>query len=196
MTDLLGIVGSQSQPSKTRSALEVALNAAEDTFKVSTGILHLAEYHIETADGRSMKEYQGDTAVALQKIADSRAFLIGTPVYRGSYSGALKNLLDLVPRGKWQAKVAPFENRAIGLIATGATNHHFLSVSQELSPILNFFGSYQVGCGVYVASEHFDEYEIIDSNVRNRLSNLGNATIELSKAIQKSDFLPKLGPQF
>lgn len=196
MSDILGIVGSVSQPSNTRSAIEVALQAATDEFDAKTEILHLAEYTLETADGRKLDQYTGDTSKALDLIINSNAFIIGTPVYRGTYSGVLKNLFDLIPRGMWQADEAPLADRAVGLVATGATDHHFLSISQELGPILNFFGSYPVGSGVYANASHFKKYEVDDSGIRERLENLGKATFELSQAIEQSVFLSDIGPQF
>ncbi len=196
MIDLLGIAGSLSNPSKTREAVEIALQAASDTFDIETDTLHLAEFDLETADGRKLDEYTSDTARALRRIINSKAFLIGTPVYRGSYSGALKNLFDLVPRGQWQSKEAPFENRPLGLIATGATDHHYLSVSQELGPIVSFFGAYQVGSGVYVNSNQFEDNRIVDDTITRRLEQLGKATVELSNAIDQSGALSALGPQF
>ena len=121
MTDrtLLGIVGSVSADSRTRTAVEVALDAAADRDGVETDVLHLADYDLDTADGRGIDNYEGDTAAALDLIVEADAYVVGTPVYRGSYSGALKNLLDMVPRGQWQGDVAPFENAAVGLVATG-----------------------------------------------------------------------------
>lgn len=196
MSKLLGIVGSISKSSKTRIAIETALQAAQDEFGIETNILHLTEYDIEAADGRKLEEYSGDTSKALKLILNSDAFLIGTPVYRGSYSGILKNLLDLIPRGKWQSDKAPLENRAVGLIATGATNHHYLSVSQTLGPIASFFGSHQVGSGVYVNGSQFEDNKIVDSSVIQRLETLGKATVELSKAIANKQYLAELGPQF
>ena len=196
MSDLLGIVGSPSNPSKTRAAVEVALQAAADEFGIETDIIHLAEYDLETADGRKVGEFSGDTARAQDLVIKSKAFLIGTPVYRGSYSGPLKNLFDLIPRGTWQSPEAPFENRPVGLIATGATDHHFLSISQELGPIVSFFGSYQVGGGVYLNSSQYEDSKIVDEDVIQRLETLGKATIELSNAVDESDYLSSLGPQF
>lgn len=196
MSQLLGISGSISNPSKTRTAVETALQAAENEFDVKAKTLHLGEYDIATADGRKLDEYSGDTAKALDLIINSDAFLIGTPVYRGSYSGLLKNLLDLIPRGKWQSDKAPLENRPIGLIATGATDHHFLSVAHELGPIASFFGAHQVGSGVYVNGSQFEDDRITDEDVIRRLKTLGRATVELSKAINQSSYLSKLGPQF
>ncbi|MDX1639124.1 MAG: NAD(P)H-dependent oxidoreductase [Balneolaceae bacterium] len=196
MSDLLGIAGTLSNPSNTRAAVEVTLRAAEEEFAVETEILHLAEYDIAEADGRKLDEYTGDTADALELIIDSRAFIIGTPVYRGSYSGILKNLLDLIPRGLWQSNEAPLEDRPVGLVATGATAHHYLSVAQELGPLLSFFGSYPVGGGVYAESSHFDNHKLVDDEVRTRLATLGKATVELSRAVDQSRFLSSLGPQF
>jgi FMN reductase len=196
MADLVGIVGSVSNPSNTRAAVEIALQAAADEFGLSTEILHLAEYDLEIADGRKLDQYTGDTAKALDLIIDSEAFIIGTPVYRGSYSGALKNLFDLIPRGMWQADVAPLENRAVALIATGATAHHYLSVAQELGPVLDFFGAHRVGSGVYAESSHFEDHRITDGKVTERLQTLGKATVELSRAISAGSYLSALGPQF
>lgn len=196
MSNLLGIVGSVSDPSKTRTAVEIALQSAADEFDIETDLLHLAEYDLETADGRKLEQYSGDTARALELIISSEAYLIGTPVYRGSYSGVLKNLFDLIPRGKWQSDHAPLENRPVGLIATGATDHHYLSVSQELGPIASFFGAYQVGGGIYINASQFEEKRIVDEEVVQRLQTLGKSTIELSQYINKSSFLSSLGPQF
>lgn len=195
MTELLGVVGSVSDPSKTRAAVEVALDAAAAD-DVKTEILHLAEYDLDTADGRQLDEYDGDTAEALNRICDADAYVFGTPVYRASYSGVLKNLFDLIPRGMWQADVAPLANSAVGLVATGASQHHYLAIDQELRPVMGFFGAHTVGSGVYAYDEQFEEYRVVDDSVQERLETLGRATVELDRAIEKSDALSSLAPQF
>lgn len=197
MSDVLGIVGSRSQPSSTRAAVEVALDAAETERGVDTEVLHLAEYDLDPADGRPLKDYTGDTAKALERIIDSSAYVIGTPVYRASYSGVLKNLLDMIPRGMWQADVAPLADSAVGLVGTGATPHHYLVVEKELAPVLSFFGAHLVGSGVYAHGDHYgDDHTLTDDMVRERLRTLGAATVDLHRAIDDSDALSELGPQF
>jgi len=196
MTDrtLLGIVGSVSADSRTRTAVEVALDAAADRDGVETDVLHLADYDLDTADGRGIDNYEGDTAAALDLIVEADAYVVGTPVYRGSYSGALKNLLDMVPRGQWQGDVAPFENAAVGLVATGATDHHFLAVDQELRPAFAFFGAHAVGGATYASGDDFDDGELVDADLRERLELLGEATVDLAAAIDESAALGSLGP--
>jgi FMN reductase len=198
MVDLLGIVGSVSSPSKTRRAVELALDAAAQKQRVETDVVHLAEYDLVTADGRPLEDYTGDTGEVLDAIAASDAYLFGTPVYRASYSGALKNLLDMIPRGRWQADIAPLENSAVGLVATGASPHHYLTVDTELRPVMAFFGA-QVAGGAYLHDAHFeskaDGYRVVDDDLADRLETLGVATVELSRALEGSDGLSTLGPQ-
>jgi len=198
MVDLLGIVGSVSSPSKTRTAVELALNAAAGKQDVETDIVHLGEYDVITADGRPLEDYTADTGEVLDAIAASDAYLFGTPVYRASYSGILKNLLDMIPRGRWQADIAPLENSAVSLVATGASPHHYLTVDTELRPVMAFFGA-QVAGGAYLHDAHFesgdDEYRVVDDDLAERLETLGSATVELSRAVERSEALSSLGPQ-
>lgn len=201
---VLGVVGSVTTGSKTRAAVEAALDAAaNDREGVETEVLHLAEYDLETADGRGIDAYDGDTADALATIVEADAYVVGTPVYRGSVSGALKNLLDMVPRGMWQGDVAPFEDAAVGLVATGATNHHYLAIDQELRPLFAFFGAHTVGGSVYATDDAFADGKgaeegpaLADADVADRLATLGTATVDLSRAVDDSDALGDLGPQF
>lgn len=195
-TQLLGIVGSVSEGSRTRAAVETALEAAADADDVTTEILHLAEYDLDTADGRQLDDYTGDTADALELIVESDAYVVGSPVYRASYSGALKNLFDMVPRGMWQADVAPFEDSAVGLVATGATPHHYLAIDEQLRPVMAFFGAHTVGGGVYAHDDQFEDSRVVDDDVAARLERLGRATVELSQSIDRSEHLSELGPQF
>jgi FMN reductase len=197
MSDLLGIVGSLSSPSNTRAALEVALDAAEEAHGVDAEVLHLAEYDLVSADGRSLDKYTGDTAEVLERIVESSAYLVGTPVYRASYSGVLKNLFDMIPRGMWQADVAPLADSAVGVVGTGATPHHYLVVEKELAPVLSFFGAHLVGSGAYAHSGHFGDGAVLENeDMRERLRTLGTATVDLHQAIADSDALSGLGPQF
>lgn len=191
---VLGIVGSMSARSKTRTATKIALNAVGDQ-GAETAVLHLREYDPVTADGRHLDAYDGPTKDALDHVIASDAYLIGTPVYRAAYSGLLKNFFDLIPRGRWQADVAPFENAAVGLVATGASDHHYLAIDEELRPVLSFFGAHTVGGSVYATDAHFEDDDLVDHAVRKRLETLGRATVDLARAIEQSDALSTLGPQ-
>ncbi|MFF0447609.1 NADPH-dependent FMN reductase [Streptomyces sp. NPDC004609] len=74
-------------------------------------------------------------AAALFARADG--VVIGTPVYKASYSGVLKALLDLLPQHALAGKtVLP--------LATGGTTAHVLAIDYALRPVLSSMGAAHV----------------------------------------------------
>ncbi|HEY0798558.1 MAG TPA: NAD(P)H-dependent oxidoreductase, partial [Candidatus Baltobacteraceae bacterium] len=96
---ILAINGSLAAgTSKSRAMLDAALaGAVAELPSVRAQILELRDFRIEFADGRAPDAYNDDTQRALALVTQADAFLVATPVYRGSYTGALKNFIDLIP---------------------------------------------------------------------------------------------------
>ncbi len=94
---LLGINGSLTPPpSRTRIVLDVALSGARAFDPdLETEVLELRDFALEFCDGRSPESYNSDTRRALELVEQADAYLVATPIYRGSYTGALKNFLTL-----------------------------------------------------------------------------------------------------
>jgi NAD(P)H-dependent FMN reductase len=93
MTHVLAICGSRRDESKTRVALETALDAAAQV-GASTELLDLRALELPPLDADRDAEAQGDGAHLLERVRAADALILGTPVYHGSYSGVLKNALD------------------------------------------------------------------------------------------------------
>jgi FMN reductase len=74
--------------------------------------------------------------------------LLATPVYRGSCTGTLKNLLDHVP-------VEALRGTPVGIAAMGATPHHHLGAERHLRDVLAFFGAFVAPVAVYLTSADF-----------------------------------------
>ena len=74
--------------------------------------------------------------------------MLATPVYRGSLTGSLKNLLDHVP-------VEALEGKAVGIAAMGATQHHYLGADRHLRDVLAWFGAVVAPVGSYLSSADF-----------------------------------------
>ncbi|MFD2706597.1 NAD(P)H-dependent oxidoreductase [Salibacterium lacus] len=75
--------------------------------------LNVKDYELPFCDGRGSWAYQGDTRRVIQKMKVADYDIIGTPIFQGSFTGALKNLFDLAPvrtrRHKvlgWTAKIS------------------------------------------------------------------------------------------
>lgn len=143
----MAVLGSVTPPGRLRRALVEALDRAAG-HGLDSRLIDLADARIAFADGRPPDAYGNDTAAVVDAIAQADAVVLATPVYRGSLTGALKNLLDHVP-------VEALEGKAVGIVAMGASDHHFLGADRHLRDVLAFFGALVAPVGVYLSSASF-----------------------------------------
>jgi FMN reductase len=150
MTTVLGVLGSVTPPGRLSAALSVLLATLRtQAGPPDTALLDLAEVQLVFADGRRPDEVGGDTARVVAQIGGADALIFASPVYRASMTGALKNLLDLLPVETLQGKVC-------GIVAMGATPHHFLGVESHLRDVLAWFGAVVPPVSVYLTAADFE----------------------------------------
>ena len=177
MAMLLGISGSLTKGGSTRTVINAALQGAAARYpQLKTEVIDLRDVKLSFCDGRPLSEYTDDTPQVVAKIQAADAYIIGTPIYRGSYTGSLKNLLDHVPVEAMMGKVA-------GLIATAATDHHYLSIDQELRPVLMWFNVHLVPGSVYVRSNQLQGNTISDEQIHEHLRLLGEAVADMQQRL-------------
>jgi NAD(P)H-dependent FMN reductase len=171
-TKLLAIVGSVTPPGRlvnaTRWLLDTARTSRAD---LEVQLINLADQKVAFADGRPPEQYQDDTAAIVESARAATGVIIASPVYRGSFTGALKNLLDHLP-------IESLAGKPIGIIAMGATQHHFLGVDWHLRDVLAWFGALVVPSSVYLASADFSDGQLSDS-AKQDLKDLADAVIKL-----------------
>lgn len=175
---LLGISGSLTPTSRTNDLIRLVLaEAAAFDSAVEVEILDLRSYQVTFCDGRNPDEYTGDTRHVIDKVAWADAYVIGSPAYRGSYTGALKNLFDLVPNDAPHGKVA-------GIVLTAGSDHHFLAVEHQVRPLLSFFQMHTVPGAVYAHNAHFRDGILVDEGVRASCRRLAEDIIRLGRATE------------
>ncbi len=186
---LLGINGSLTpSPSKTRSVLDRALAGARAYDSgVETEVLELRDYALEFCDGRSPASYNSDTRRALALVEEADAYLVATPIYRGSYTGALKNFFDLVPNDpKGQD---PLRGKVVGLLATGGSDHHYLILEHQLRPLFGFFGAYTPARAIYAVPKDFDAQKQPQGRLAEELEQLGQEVLILARFLAQTPSL-------
>lgn len=97
--------------------------------------------------------FQSPALHAIQaKVAAADGIVIATPVYKASYTGILKALLDLLDQNALVDKI-------ILPIATGGTLAHLLAIDYGIKPLLSIMGCTQALKGIYLLSNQitFDE---------------------------------------
>jgi MsuE subfamily FMN reductase len=178
---ILAINGSLTPaPSKSRALLDIALEGVlTESPSARAHVLELRDYRIDFADGRPYDAYSQDTRRALDLVASADAYLVATPVYRGSYTGALKNFIDLIPADRNGED--PLRGKVVGLIASGGSLRHSLVIEHQLRPLFAFFGSHVPALGVYASREHFDQAGRPTGRVAGELHDLGRDVVALTQ---------------
>jgi NAD(P)H-dependent FMN reductase len=143
----------------------------------------MREVTLSFCDGRPLASYPDDTAKVVEQIAAAEAYIIGTPMYRGTYTGALKNLLDHVPVEALMGKVA-------GLIATGGSDHHYLGIDLGLRPLLMWFNMHLVPGSVYLRGQQIQGSDVTDEQARDYLGQLGSAVVAMQQRLAQSPMGP------
>jgi FMN reductase len=143
------ILGSTTPPGRMHRAIDGAIEraAARGT---SADLIDLGAIDLGFANGTPPADLEDDTADAIAAIENAKAVIFATPIYRGSLSGSLKNLIDLTPVPALQAKV-------VGIVAMGASDHHFLGAERHLRDVLTFFGAVVMPVAVYLNGTDFTD---------------------------------------
>ncbi len=183
---IVAVIGSVTSPGRLRSAVEQALERLTERAGAQTHLIDLAEAEIALADGRSPGELGDDTAAVVELLAAADVVLFATPVYRGSLTGALKNLLDQLP-------VETLEGKAVALVAMGQTQHHFLGAERHLRDVLAFFGAVVAPVASYLTAEDFAD-GVPGRRASEELDALLSDTAELALVLRGRSSPPALRP--
>jgi FMN reductase len=171
-TRLIAIVGSVTPPGRLLNATRWILDSARSSRQdVEIELINLADKKVAFADGRPPEQYNDDTAAIVASVRAADGVIIASPVYRGSFTGALKNLLDHLP-------LESLASKPVGIVAVGATQHHFLGVDWHLRDVLAWFGALVVPTSVYLASTDFVDGQLGES-AKQDLKDLADAIIKL-----------------
>lgn len=178
-------MGSVTPPGRLHQAIGLALEMAAARPGCSTSLVNLAEYRISFADGRPLDRLGDDSLHVIGELAAADAVLLASPVYRGSFTGALKNLLDLTP-------VEALRGKPVGIVAMGATLHHYLGVDWHLRAVLAWFGALVLPTSVYLESAHFKDGKLDDAEARTNLSDLVGSLLMLADSVRDTPGPPPL----
>lgn len=180
---LLGISGT-ILGAKTAVLVEAVLKEVKrKNPEIETELLDMREYKLEFCDGRKPTLYNEDTRKMMAAVSEADLFLIGCPIFNGSFPAPLKNMFDLVPP-------SVFSHKVMGFVANGGTYQHYLVIENQLKPIAGYLRAFVAPSFVYANGDHFDEAnEIISNEVWSRIEGLADELIQMQKgfAEKKAD---------
>lgn len=174
---ILGLSGNVKQPSRTASVVRSVVAAIEQHFFVEGRVIELVDaapilFRALRAD---QLDHAGRAIVDAVEAAD--ILVVGSPVYRASYTGALKHLFDLVD-------FRALSGKKVILAATGGTPLHGLMTEHQLRPLFGFFNALTVPTAIYATESDFTEHALTSAAVIHRIE---RAVAELIQLIPNAD---------
>ncbi|MER9851877.1 NAD(P)H-dependent oxidoreductase [Mesorhizobium sp. M0106] len=162
---VLGISGGVSTPSRTTAVVNALVKAVALRVPADTGLIEITEAAPSIFAGLSRGALGASGEAIIQRVEKADLLVVGTPVYRASYSGALN--------------YRALAGKTVLLAATGGSPYHGLVLEHQLRPLFGFFGAVTVPTGVYGAPDDFVDAKIVGAAIIERISRAATEAVSL-----------------
>lgn len=184
---ILGLSGNVKRPSRTAALVTTIVEVIcerSDTRGVYGGEVPTVSRVIELVDAapvlfRALRADQLDAEgrAIIDAVEEADVLIVGSPVYRASYTGALKHLFDLVD-------FRALAGKPVILAATGGTPLHGLMTEHQLRPLFGFFNALTLPTAIYAMEADFADHAIANPALRARID---RAVAELERVLPHTD---------
>jgi FMN reductase len=134
--NLVTINGSTSEISKTGVLIDLALETFREKIaprgiEVERTAIEMRSLRNDLASADNEEELSDVARKAIAALTKADLVIVGTPIYKASYSGMFKLFFDFVDR-------YAIANKPVLLTATGGTDRHALAIDTALRPLFGY----------------------------------------------------------
>lgn len=169
---LVGLSANVQRPSKTRALVEHILREAGAQGSVEARLFDFVDAGSGLGAAWTRDQLPLPARRIIEAIEDADGLVVGSPVYKGSYTGLFKHLFDLIDPNALVGK-------PVAIAATGGGPRHALVVEHSFRPLFGFFGALQVPVTVYASDADFKDGALTDHGVRERAALAGSLLSDL-----------------
>lgn len=141
---IVGFSGNISRPSSTRRFVEHVTESLAHRAGLQHKVFDVEDLGASLATARSVADLDGQARSIVQAIIEADALVIGSPTYKGSYTGLFKHVIDLLDP-------VDLKGKPVILTATGGGDRHSLVVEHQLRPLFAFFEAFVVPTAIYAS---------------------------------------------
>jgi len=159
---IVGVSGSVIRPSRTTVLVNAVLETLSSRIDAKTTLIELVDAAPALFDALTPDRLDGEAKALVRTVESADLLVIGSPVYRASYTGALKHLFDLIRHDALAGK-------PVILTATGGSHLHGLVTEHQLRPLFGFFNALSLPTAVYATEADFRDYRIVNPAINDRI---------------------------
>ncbi|WP_111894035.1 FMN reductase [Acinetobacter sp. MB5] len=179
--NIVAVSGGLNHPSKTETLVEEIIRELSHATPINVHFIKFSE--IGQLLGGAIYRHQLPQRVQddLAAVEAADALIVGTPVYRASFTGLFKHFFDFVEQ-------TALVDVPVLLAASGGSNRHALVLEHQLRPLFSFFQAQTLPIGVYATDRDFTpEYSIQSAALRDRI------TLAVARALPILEWAPAKG---
>ncbi|PSJ49493.1 FMN reductase [Kumtagia ephedrae] len=158
---VVGVSGNVTRPSKTKAfvdhiagRLATAIGAASNTFDIE-------DLGPSLGGARRLADLDPAAVNLVEQLLGADVLVVGSPTYKGSYTGLFKHFFDLI-------EPASLRGKPVILAATGGGERHSLIVEHQLRPLFGFFEALTVPTAIYASDKDFAGGALASEAIRAR----------------------------
>ncbi|MGM1029488.1 MAG: FMN reductase [Actinomycetota bacterium] len=167
---IVAVSGSLHRPSATTSLVAALAAAVAVRVDAEVRVLELAHLGPLLGGALSRDALPAEAEEAIAAIESADLLVVGSPVYRASFTGLFKHLFDFV--GQHALVDTP-----VLLAATGGSHRHALTIDHQLRPLFAFFQALTLPVGVFAASEEFEDGRVRCPAVLDRIESAADRAL-------------------
>ena len=179
---IVGVAGNITRPSRTSALLSAILAELGSVRNAQSRVIELVDVgqHLfqpfapERLQLFSLERLPAEARSAIHAIETADALVVATPVYKGSYTGALKHLFDLV-------RPNALAGKPVLLAATGGSPLHGLVTEHQLRPLFGFFNALTLPTAIFALEGDFQNYRIDKPELSARIK---RAAVEFAELLE------------
>jgi FMN reductase len=178
--NVVGFSGNLHRPSKTRKLVETVIEhiaARRGDESVDASVFDLVDVMPELGQAMDGSDLPPKLENVIDRLAKADAVVVGSPVYKGSYTGLFKHFFDLIEPQR-------LAGLPVVLTANGGGDRHALMVEHQLRPLFGFFSSHTIATSIYASERDFTDGRIQSEPLLQRIE---AAVSDLSIWLERND---------
>ena len=172
---IVGFTANLQRPSKTRALAESLAEAVGTHLRAEIRLFDMVDAGPGLGAAWSRDLLPLPARRIVEAIEGADALIVGSPVYKGAYTGLFKHLFDFVDP-------AALVGKPVILSATGGGPRHALVVEHSLRPLFGFFSAHTIPSAVYGSDADFRDGVLVDPGVKARIQDAAGQLADLLQA--------------
>lgn len=159
---VVGFSGNFTRPSKTRGFVDHVVKEIACRHGLAASTHDIVDVGLSLGNAKWSRELDVQAKDVLDRVVGADVLVVGSPTYKGSYTGLFKHFFDLVDP-------AALRGKPVVLLATGGGDRHALIVEHQLRPLFRFFEALSLPTAVYASDRDFVDGVLVSDAIKARV---------------------------